>query len=213
MLVEIQTLAERAAFEAVLSNATGYRPISTMDIRQLVCINTKEADEAFSKKIREKRVLLFIHRLFAPFENIPTEVPACEQYRRKIRNEYIKEGFLVLTWILKNDVPFFLAKSDEMKTDLENLRRLWPETHKAAVAADLEFDGEGGWLDTEPLALMGTYNPDKDRDGEQFVYGDLLDRIRDCIGWKDHELAVRLIGEYAIRHFWNGSGVERKTAP
>lgn len=56
--------------------------------------------------------------------------------------------------------------------------------------------------DIIPIGSMGANNPrTNDR---QTLYGDVLDWLRDNGYGKDHDLAVLIIGEYAIRNNWDG---------
>ena len=212
MLLEIHTLAERETVNAVIHNVTGFHPLNSHDALQRLDVKLVDWHEyeQGAKHIKEKGVILFIKHLFRALDCIPRKKETTKDEQIRIRNLFILEGISRLRWIVKNRIPFILEDTEEMRADLGLLLVYSPPLYEKVVALNLdEFAGKDGGLNTEPLSLMGANNPDKDRDGEQYLYGDVVDWIRDVVGWKDHDLAVRLIGEYAVRRCWNGTGVEK----
>ena len=207
MLIDIHTLAEECAFKAVLDNATGFTPYGELNLTG-PNIRPEDANEARIRAVKDKRIILFVHHLFKPFEHLPNGRPYDEEDRERIESKYILAGLKNLKWILRGGIPFILADTPETAAELETLRSYSPPLYDKLDSNRLELT-KGGHLDTEALSRMGASNPDKDRYGEQTLYGDLVDWIRDIVDWKDHDLAVRLIGEYAIRGNWNGEGLVR----
>lgn len=57
--------------------------------------------------------------------------------------------------------------------------------------------------DIIPIDSMGINNPRVNE--RQTLYGDVLDWLRDYGYGKDHDLAVMIIGSYAVKHKWDGS--------
>ena len=205
MLLDIYTLAENETFNAVMFNAAGFHPLNSHDALQRLEVRMKDYLELTTRTFKEKRVILFIRHLFKPYDSIPRKRKTTNDEQARIHGLFIMDGYSRLRWIVKNGIPFILEDTEEMRADLETVRRNSPPLYDKVVAANLEeFAAKGGGLNTEPLERMGANNPDKDRDGEQYLYGDIVDWIRDVVGWKDHDLAVRLIGEYAINHCWGG---------
>ena len=205
MLLDIYTLAEDHAFNRILNNATGYYPLNTHDALQRMEVKHPQYLDETLNSVKRKGIILFIRHLFKPYISVPRKKETTEEEQARIRDLFVMDGHRRLRWIVDKEIPFILDDTEEMRAELETLRRNSPPLYNKVLAVNLEeFAAKGGGINTEPLERMGANNPDKDRDGEQYLYGDVVDWIRDVVGWKDHDLAVRLIGEYAIDHCWNG---------
>lgn len=209
MLVTVRTLCEKDTFKALLRNATGFSPDSSWDHLQNIQAGYTDTLASLAGPARRQGVIILAGSLFRPFDTPAPKTPPSQTRMDRIRTEQIVQGLGVLRWILRNRIPLILEDTPETREELGMLRAYSPPLYDKLQAERLEMTLPDGSLDTAPLERMGTYNPDKDRDGEQYLYGDLMDHLRDTVGWKDHDLAVRLIGDYAVRGRWNGSGVER----